>query len=69
MMRLNPASDWPDDTIAFFDDNGQPWCKEHEPKVGEYVGELTPVLKSDDWARDLGACTNEDCDRLISDLL
>ena len=68
-MRLNPQSDWPDGTIAFFDDNGQPWCKEHEPKAGEYVGELSPVLKSDNWARDLGVCTKEDCDRLISDLL
>jgi hypothetical protein len=58
-------SDWPKDTIGWFDESARHWCWKHEPK--EYDGELEPLLASDGWAFGAGACV--ECDAIIGDTL
>ncbi len=56
-------SDWPDDTVGWFDDKNTVWCHMHEPESAAVVGEVTPVLKSDSW--DVGPCSVEDCHKFV----
>lgn len=64
--------DWPDDTVGFYDDTGTAWCGSHEPKAGDYNGELCPALTRDEeeyptWLISLGVCAHEKCGSVIAD--